>query len=418
MKSLLTHYKESYPTTFLLSRMIRNPNTEIELERKAVEFSDLPDRDVEFLKELEIHVADKSIINFRKPLSEIILDYELEDYERYIILQRLNEPHVYFIETEKRGEDFFAKRAVCINNFNVIDESYHKSRINESSIKVPQNLLDYIIKSGMQVFLGDFGFYLKSLVDSGRLPKEYLDWFLVEFGYKYNVVISKRPLKKETFRYLKYAGKEDFYFSGVPYKEDVIRKLQSLPTEGKYFEIRFYKGRLKRDKNRRGIFFHRRGNKGPIYDAIAVHSQELEDYIKILPSLSFDNLVKFLGQWENNFKATCKHELQHWVQYNFLEPLGFNRNKNIDFLPWEQGNPKFWNKAYKRSYIKSEVEFYPQITSAVARYQNQFGKNVTNPNIQKFVNTDPFLKELYAADVNQYKRFLKQFYIALDQELS
>lgn len=417
MKSSSTLYKESYPTIFLLSKMLRNLNTESEAEKKAVEFSEFPDRDIQFLKNLEIHVVDKAPINFRKPLSEIILDYELEDYERYIILQRLDESHVYFVETEKRDEGIFAKRVLCINNFNIVNESSCKSKMKESSIKVPENLLDYIVRSGMQVFLGDFGFYLKSLVEAGRLPKQHLDWFVVEFGYKYSVVIPQKPLKRETFRYLKYAGKENFYFSGVPYKEDVVSKLQNLPTEGKYFEIRFYKGRLKRDAGRRGAFFHQRGKMGPVYDAIAVHSQELEDHIKILPSLTFQNLVTFLGRWEISFKSTCKHELQHWVQYNFLQPLGFDKNKNIDFLPSEEGNPKLWNKAYKRSYVKSEVEFYPQITSAVSRFQNQFGRNVTNPNIQKFVNNDSFLRELFAADVEQYKRFLKQFYIALDQEL-
>lgn len=419
MKSAISFYKESsYPTTFLLGRMLKHPNTEREVESKSVDYSQLPERDVQFLSKLEVFVTDKNPIVFREPLSEIITDYELEEYDRYIIIDRPKENHGYVIETEKRGNDFYAKMVLCIENFNVVEESSCNSKkMTESSIRVPENLLDYIVKNGMQVFLGDFGYYLKTLVEAGRLPKQFLDWFLVEYGYKYSVIIPKKPLKKETFRYLKYAGKENFYFSGVPYKEDVISKLQNLPTEGKYFEVRFYKGRLKREGGRRGAFFHQRGRSGPVYDAIAVHSQELEDHIKILPSLSFQNLVSFLGRWETSFKSTCKHEVQHWVQYNFLQPLGFDKNKNIDFLPSEEGNPKMWNKAYKRSYVKSEVEFYPQITSAVGRFQNKFGRNVTNPNIQNFVNNDSFLRELYSADVEQYKRFLKQFYIALDQEL-
>ena len=340
------------------------------------------------------------------------------------VMKKVHLPDKYFNELlaavkEDFGddlEDITAQDIVeIIDASDFADEYDEKVLVSESSIPVPPNLLEAVVKGGAEAFLGDMGFYIKDLVSKNRLDKGILEWFLVEFGSKYNLVIPEKPLKRETFRFIKYAGKEDFYFAGVPYKDQVVSKLGSLPVGLKYVEVRYYKGRLKREPGRRGMF--KANIKGKNYDAIVLHSQELENYIKLLPSLKLADLAKYLHGWEITFRATCKHEIQHWVQRNFLETLGWNQNANIDFLPNEQGNPKMWNKAYKRSYVKSEVEFYPQITSAVGRYQKQFGKRVTNANIQAFVNGDDFLKELHAADFEQYKRFLKQFYIALDEEL-
>lgn len=410
--------ESTYPSTYLLGKVIRHPGGEKAIEARKIDIKDIAQRDIDFLHSLEIFITEKRPLNFRETLDDLVADYEPDTYPRYCILERPGESHIYLVETDGK----IAIGVICIDNFNVgineaIQENFRRAKVilRESSIPVPPNLLEAVVKGGAEAFLGDMGYYIKELVSKNRLDKGILEWFLVEFGSKYNVIIPEKPLKRETFRFIRYAGKEDFYFAGVPYKDQVVSKLGSLPVGMKYVEVRYYKGRLKREPGRRGMF--KANIKGKNYDAIVLHSQELENYIKLLPSLKLADLAKYLHGWEITFRATCKHEIQHWVQRNFLESLGWNQNANIDFLPNEVGNPKMWNKAYKRSYVKSEVEFYPQITSAVGRYQKQFGNRVTNANIQAFVNGDDFLKELHAADFEQYKRFLKQFYIALDEGL-
>lgn len=133
---------------------------------------------------------------------------------------------------------------------------------------------------------------------------------------------------------------------------------------------------------------------------------DFDQYGFIFWQYIFKYKIDFIKEFRNlifDYQSTLTHELVHFIQYNFMSKVKWavDYSKVIDD-----------EEAFKK-YISSDIEFYPKLKGAYVDYMNEYHFKYDKNNFEKFINNDSFFKNLKTANLDKYKKAIKQFYMML-----